>query len=87
MKPEQLYQHLKELTEKLDITLSEQNLRATAVKAKSGLCKIEDKTFFIMDKHQSIHKKIEILATCLGKIPHEDIYIIPAIREYLKKFT
>ena len=87
MKPEQLYQHLKELAEKLGITLSEQNFRVTAVKAKSGLCKIEDKKVFIMDKHKSIHKKIEILATCLGKIPHEDIYIIPAVREFLNKFT
>ena len=87
MKPEQLYQHLRELAEKHDITLSEQNLRMTGVKAKSGLCKIEGKHIFIMDKHTSIHKKNEILATCLGRLPHDDIYIIPAVREFIDKFT
>ena len=85
MKPEQLYQHLKELAEKLGIVVSEQNLRVTGVKAKSGLCKIKGKKFFIMDKHKPINKKNEILAACLGTMTHEDIYIIPAVREYLTK--
>ena len=85
MKAEQLYQNLKELAEKLDITVTEQNLRITGVKAKSGLCKIKEKKLFVMDKHKSIFEKNEILAACLGQIPHEDIYIIPAVREFINK--
>ena len=85
MKPEQLYQNLKELAEKLDITVSEHNLRVAGVKAKSGLCKIKEKKLFVMDKHKSISEKNEILAACLGKMPHEEIYIIPAVREYINK--
>ena len=38
-----------------------------------------------MDKHKSISEKNEILAACLGKMPHEEIYIIPAVREYINK--
>ena len=87
MKPEQLYQHLKELAEKLGIIVSEQNLRVTGIKAKSGLCTIKGKKFFIMDKHKSINKKNKILAECLGKMPYEDIYIIPAVREHLDKYS
>jgi hypothetical protein len=83
MKPEQLYQELVNLAEKLEITVSEQNLRKTGVKAKSGLCKVKGKYLFVMDKHKSIHKKIKLLTTHLAIMPHEDIYIIPAVRELL----
>jgi len=85
MKPEQIYQELKDLAEKLEISVSEQNLRITGIKVKSGLCKVKGQNLFIMDKHKSIHKKIDILASYLAKLPHEDLYIMPAIRELLEK--
>ena len=83
MKADQLYQALKELAEKLEITVSEQNLRATGVRARSGLCRIKGKYVFVMDKHKSVSRKIELLAECLSRMPHEDIYILPAVRETL----
>lgn len=86
MKPEQIYQELKELAEKLGIPVSEQNFRATGVKAKSGLCKVKGKRLFIMDKHKSVSKKIRILAAQLAKMPHEDVFIVPAVRELLEKY-
>lgn len=61
MKPEQLYQNLKELAEKLGITVSEQNLRSAGIKVKSGLCKIKGKHLFVMDKKLPVHKKIKFL--------------------------
>ena len=85
MKPEQIYQELIDLAEKLEITVSEQNLRKTGVKARSGLCKIKGKYLYIMDKHKSIHKKIDLLSENLAAIPHENIYIKPAVRELLEK--
>ncbi len=85
MKPEQIYQELKDLAEKFEISVSEQNLRTTGIKVKSGLCKVKGKNLFVMDKHKSIHKKIDILASYLTEFPHEDLYIIPAIREILEK--
>jgi hypothetical protein len=85
MKPEQIYQELKDLAEKLDINVSEQNLRTAGIKVKSGLCKVKGKNMFIMDKHKSIHKKIKILASRLSEIPHENVFIVPAIRDLLEK--
>ncbi len=85
MKPEQIYQELIDLAEKLEITVSEQNLRKTGVKAKSGLCKVKGKYLYIMDKHKSINKKIDMLSETLAAIPHENIYIKPVIRELLDK--
>ncbi len=87
MKPEQLYESLKDLTEKLDITVSEQNLRISGLQVKSGFCKVKGEQMFIMDKHKNIREKVEILAEYLSKMPIEDIYIIPAVRDILDKYS
>jgi len=86
MKPEQIYQALKELAEKLNINVSEQNLRQSGVKAQSGLCKVKGQRHFIMDKNKKIYEKNELLAACLSQMAHEDIYVVPAVREFLDKF-
>lgn len=87
MKPDQIYQELIDLADRMQITVSEQNLRATGIKVKSGLCTVKGQNLFVMDKHKSIHKKISILATQLAALPHEDLYIVPAIRVLLDKYT
>jgi len=87
MKPEQIYQELKDLAEKLAVTVSEQNLRTAGIKVKSGLCTVKGRQMFIMDKHKSIHKKIKILSAEVANFPHEDIYLIPAVREMLNKYV
>jgi hypothetical protein len=76
MKPEQIYQELKDLAEKLNITVSEQNLRISGIRVKSGLCKVRGKDMFILDKNKSIYKKNKILAA-----------FVPAVREWLQKFS
>jgi hypothetical protein len=85
MKPEQIYQELKDLIEKLGINVSEQNLRKTGISVKSGICKVKGKQIFIIDKHKSIHKKNVILTSFLKEMPHEDIYVVPAVRELISK--
>ena len=85
MKPEQIYQALKDLAEKLEINVSEQNLRTAGIKVRSGLCKVKGRNMFIMDKHKSVHKKIKILASYLAQIPHENVFVMPAVRELLEK--
>ncbi len=83
MKPEQVYQNLKELAEKLDVMVSEQNFRNAGIKVKSGLCRVRGQKRFIIDKHLSLYRKNKLLAACLSRMPHEEIYIVPAVRELL----
>ncbi len=85
MKPEQIYQELRDLAEKLGITVSEQNLRKSGINVKSGLCRVKGKHIFIMDKDKSTHKKNMILTSLLRELPHENIYIVPAVRELISK--
>jgi len=86
MKPDQLYQELIDLAERMQITVSEQNLKTVGIKVRSGLCTVRGQKLFIMDKHKSLQKKIKILAAQLALISHEDIYIVPAVRELLEKY-
>jgi hypothetical protein len=86
MNPTQLYEQLKELAAKLDITVTEQNMRVTGVNAKSGLCVVKNQKIFIMDKHLTVREKLETLADCLRESPTiDDVYIMPALRKYLER--
>ena len=83
MKPESLYQELIALAEKLGITVLEHNFRKAGIKVESGLCKIKGNQHFVLDK--TTHEKNEILASCLTKMPHENMYVFPALRDFLDK--
>ena len=86
MKPEQIYQALIEISEKFNVRISEENFRKTGTKIKSGFCRIKDQSVFIIDKHLALHRKIEELAEFVNSLPHEDVYIVPTVREVLQKY-
>ncbi len=83
MKPQEQYQELIQLAEKMGIQVSEQNFRSTGLRAKSGMVVLKGKPVYLMNKHNKINKKIHLLSKCLSEHPHEDIYMVPAIRELL----
>jgi len=85
MKPEQIYQHLKELSEKLGITVTEQSFKQAGVAVKSGYCIVKDEKMFIMDKNISQYRKNRTLAAFLREQPLDKIYVILAVRELLEK--
>ncbi|HUV50424.1 MAG TPA: hypothetical protein VMW78_05325 [Anaerolineae bacterium] len=85
MKPEQLYQNLTEIAEKLNIKVSEKNLHKTGIYIRSGFCKVKNKDLFIIDKHLPVFKKNIILAELLNKMPLENIYIMPVVRDFVDK--
>lgn len=87
MRPEQLYQELKALADKMNLRVLEQNFRTTGIRVRSGCCKIKGMDYCIVDKHLKINQKTEILAECLSQMPLESVYIVPAVREYLDQFS
>ena len=86
MKSDQIYEALCELAEKLQIEVSEQNFRTSGIRVSSGLCQVKGKTVYMMDKHKSISRKVHLLAEELAKHPHEDIYVVPMVRDLLAKY-
>ena len=86
MKPEQLYQNLIEITEKLNVKVSEKNFRTIGINIQSGFCKVKNNNLFIIDKHLPVVKKNIILANFLNKMPLENIYIMPVVRDFVNKY-
>lgn len=83
MKPEQIYQELKDLADKLGVTVSEQSFRASGISVKSGFCLIKGKKHCIIDRNISLAKKTKALAQTLFDLPHENIYVVPAVRDVI----
>lgn len=86
MKPEQLYQDLKDLAEKLDVTVSEQSFRSSGIPVKSGFCLIKGKMHCIIDRNIGLQKKIKVLAASLVDLPHENIYVVPEVRDAINRY-
>ena len=86
MKPDKLYQEMRDLAEKLGIVVSEQNFRNTGIHVNSGYCKVKDKDHCIINKHLKLDKKIEVLGECISLFPHESVYAVPAVREFIETF-
>jgi hypothetical protein len=84
MKPIQLYQELTNLAEKIGLQVSEQNFRTAGIRVRSGFCRVKEQDCCIIDKHIKLNNKIEVLAECLNEMPLENIFILPAVREYLE---
>jgi hypothetical protein len=38
-----------------------------------------------MSKHLNVQRKNEKLAGCLNRFPHEGLYLMPAVREFLQR--
>jgi len=84
MNPEQLYLEIRNLAEKLGITVSEQNFKTTGIHVESGLCRIRNQKFMIMDKHKPVIDKLEILSSVIADCNFENIYVVPAVRQHLE---
>jgi hypothetical protein len=87
MKPDQIYQELNTIAEKIGIAVKEHNFRTTGVPVKSGSCMVHGKPVIIIDKHKSLTKKIKILASELAKFPHDEVFAVPAVRELLNRYA
>ena len=85
MKAEKLYEQLKNVAERMGVSVSEHNLRKAGVPAQSGYCRIKGSPHYIMDKHLSIHRKNRLLAACLKRMAPEEVHMLPAVREYMAR--
>lgn len=85
MTREQIYRSLMELAEKLDIRVTEENFKKSGIHVKSGFCKVKEQRMFIIDKHLKPREKLDILASFLATQPHEDLYVVPAVRDTLHR--
>lgn len=71
-----LLQELENIATKLDITVRYENGDFAG-----GLCRVKEENVFIINKKNSLQKKITILARELSGVDLSAIYILPKLRE------
>jgi len=85
MTHEELLIQLEELAGRLNIQIRVESPKNEDPSAFGGFCRIQDQYRVILHSKASFGKKIEILTDALNHFALDDIYMRPALREYLKK--
>lgn len=79
MTDEMMLQELEGLAEQLDITLARVDLEGRP----GGLCVIRGERRFILDRTLDTKSQVEVLSKAFAKLPLDDVYLKPAIREVI----
>ena len=85
MQSEKLFNHLKDVAEKLGVTVVEQRLQGGGIHVRSGLCRIKGEKKFILEKKLPMRDKIDLLADCLCTMDLNGLFLVPQIRDLLDK--
>ncbi len=76
---------LKNLAERLGVTVVERVLLTTPVRVKSGLCVVRGKPRIIIDRKIPDDEKITVLATSLSELSLDDVFVKPGIRDLITR--
>ncbi len=80
---ENLLTHLEELAESLGIKVRYEQLKKESTFFPGGLCRVKGEDIIIINSSTVIEDRVEILARELSSFDLSQIYILPALREYL----
>lgn len=80
---EGLLAQLEELTESLGVKIRYEKIAKEGSFFSGGLCKIKGQDTIIMNSKISTEEKIDILAQSLGSFDLSQVFIKPALREFL----
>ncbi len=79
MKPETLVEDLRQLAEQLGVVVRQENGNFNG-----GYCVLHDKRLIVVNKKLTPHIKAAVLAQSLSFFSLDDVYIKPALREYIE---
>jgi len=83
LKLESLLSQLEELTESLGVKIRYEKIVKEGSYFSGGLCKIKGEDIVIINSKAAIDDKIEILSDALRSFDLSQVFIKPAIREFL----
>tara|TARA_B110000438_G_scaffold230489_1_gene225534 strand:+ start:2189 stop:2449 length:261 start_codon:yes stop_codon:yes gene_type:complete len=78
-KPEKLIVLFEELADKLNIKLLQDKGDFTG-----GSCYVKDENFIVVNKRKPVEQRLKILAQEFNKKDLSDIYIVPALRDFIE---
>ena len=75
---------LKNVTEKLAISIEITDLNDQEFQIQSGYCKMNGKDLILLDKNLSLQEQAEVILKTLNNFDLENIYVASWIREHLE---
>lgn len=80
MKPEEVYNELIEIADKLGI-----KVRKDSGNFRGGSCILNEQKIIVINNSIPIEAKANLLAKCLTTFSIENVFIKPAVRDYINK--
>jgi hypothetical protein len=85
MTHEELLIQLEDLAGRLNIQVQYESLKNEDPSTFGGFCRVRDQHMVIIHSKATISRKIDIFTEALRRFDIDDLYMRPALREYLKK--
>jgi hypothetical protein len=85
MTREELLVQLEELAGRLNIQVQYESVKSEDPSTFGSYCRINDQHKIILHSKASTGRKIEIITDALKRFDIDDVYLVPALREHLKK--
>ncbi len=79
MTQEQLLRELEDLAEKCGIAI-----RTEKGDFDGGFCVLKEERIIVINKRLALQKKTSVLAQALAEVGIEEVYLKPAVREYIE---
>ena len=85
MTHEELLIQLEDLAARLNIQVQYESLKSEDPSTFGGFCRVRDQPMIIIHSKATISRKVDIFTEALRRVDIDDLYMRPALREYLKK--
>lgn len=82
MTDSQLLQEFEALAERLDIQVSRVDLEGSP----GGLCTVRGERRFILHHRLDVSTQVEIFAREFARLPLDDVYVVPRLRERIDDY-
>ena len=87
LKNEDILSQLEELANSLDIKVRYEQLKKEGAFFPGGLCKVKGENILIINSRANIEDKIETLAKAVISFDLSQVYMRPALRDFLSKIS
>lgn len=85
MNREELLIQLEELAGRLNIQIQYESLKSEDPSTFGGFCRVRDRHMIIIHSKATVSRKIDIFSEALRHFDMDELFMRPALREYLKK--
>ena len=80
MNEARLLQELEAVASELSVEVRHEDLEGS----RGGLVRLRGRTCILLDRDLSIPERLELMARSLARLPLEDVFLRPAVRELLR---